>query len=222
MENRQQFKQLSFLPLQGCGSPHIQTFFAGFSQPGKPPPSLPFLVSLGDGDLLSCQISTPPSWKPTDKTVLLVHGLCGSHESNYMVRLSRKLYKQGYRAVRINLRACGSGHSLARRPYHGGLSQDLLQVLQAMKRQAPDSPMILIGFSLGGNIALKLAGELGRQKLLTLTIAICSPLNLGHTAHLLTLPQNASIKGIIYINCRKMPKGGCKSVLLIQCMNLIL
>jgi predicted alpha/beta-fold hydrolase len=109
-----------------------------------------------------------------------------------MVRLSRKIYNMGYRAVRINLRCCGSGYGLARRPYHGGISDDLLQVAQALNRQTPRSPTILIGFSLGGNIAVKLAGELGSQAegLLSRTIAVCAPLDLAHTAHLLTLPHN--------------------------------
>ena len=69
----------------------------------------------------------------------------------------------------------------------------------------PDSPLILIGFSLGGNIAIKLAGELGSQAkgLLSRTIAVCAPLNLAHTSHLLSLPHNRLYQGYYLFRLQK-------------------
>lgn len=185
-------EHLSFQPFPGLMSPHAQTIFGGLSQAGTPPPSETFTVPVDDNDALSCDLSTPPSWQADHKTVIMIHGLSGSHVSNYMVRISRKLYQAGYRTVRVNLRACGSGSHLASRPYHGGTSPDILQVIKNLKVKTPDSPIILMGFSLGGNIALKLAGELQEKAsdLIYRTIAVCPPIDLAHSLTILSQPFN--------------------------------
>ena len=105
------------------------------------------------------KLSTPRGWQPQDPTAVLLHGLCGGHRSSYMQRLARKLWRSGLRAVRMNLRGCGSGRGLARYPYHSGRSADVLAVLESLLQTTPQSPATLIGFSLGGNIVLKLAGN---------------------------------------------------------------
>lgn len=135
---------------------------------------------MGDGDFLACEVSIPLKF---NKIVVLVHGLGGSHASPYMIRMARKLYNKNIMAVRVNLRGCGTGINLSSLPYHGGRSQDLLAVLQALKCQYPAYKIDLIGFSLGANITLKLLGELGDDalKLLCTAIAVCPPLDLGHT-----------------------------------------
>ncbi|WP_068468755.1 YheT family hydrolase [Candidatus Protochlamydia phocaeensis] len=183
---------LSFHPFPGLASPHAQTIIACFNRAGRPPPSQPLIIKLPDGDALWCSLFVPTSWQPTQKTIIMVHGLGGSHLSNYMIRMSRKLYQNGYRVIAVNLRGCGPGRHLARLHYHGGNSQDILAVLRALKQQTPHSPFILLGFSLGGNIALKLAGELGAEgpSLLHQTLAVCPPIDLDTTVNLLSKPSN--------------------------------
>jgi len=112
--------------------------------------------------------------------------------ASYMVRLSRKLYAKGYRAIRLNMRCCGTGQQYAKLPYHGGLSADILNVIKILKQEFPDSPNILIGYSLGGNIALKLTSELEGENshLLQSTIAVCPPIDLAETASIMALPIN--------------------------------
>ena len=112
--------------------------------------------------------------------VLLLHGLCGCHHSPYMRRLAWKLLRHGLRAVRMNLRGCGSGRGLARYPYHSGRSADVLAGLDSLYQEAPASPVTLVGFSLGGNIVLKLAGELSVRvpENLQRVIAVCPPADL--------------------------------------------
>lgn len=185
-------EHVPFRPLPGLSSPHAQTICASFLHPGAPPPSTPLMVTLPDGDTLYCRMSLPPPWREHQKTIVLVHGLGGSDASNYMIRMGRKLYALGYRVVRINLRGCGSGSNLSRLPYHGGTSGDVYAVLEILKQQTPLSPLILMGFSLGGNIALKLSGELGEDgiSLLQSTIAVCSPIDLADTVSLLCMPSN--------------------------------
>jgi predicted alpha/beta-fold hydrolase len=94
--------------------------------------------------------------------------------------------------VRINLRGCGTGHGLARLPYHAGCSEDILTILKNFRLKSPESPFSLIGYSMGGNIALKLAGELGTDadQLLQQCIAVCPPINLHTSARLMSEPRN--------------------------------
>jgi predicted alpha/beta-fold hydrolase len=177
------FKFVDFQPLPGLASPHLQMTFANFISPGKAPPTKQWLVPLHDGDKLSCEISTPPQWKNHQPTFAMIHGLGGSHASRYMIRLSRKLYLLGYRVVRINLRGAGSGKGLNNLPYNSGNSQDAWEVVKALKAENPNSPLTMIGFSLGGNIILKMAGEQGLKaaELIKRIIAVCPPLDLGQS-----------------------------------------
>lgn len=179
-------KTLDFRPLKGLASPHLQMFFATFMPPGAEPPSTPLIITLPDNDRLSCQVSTPPEWKPDQTTIVVVHGLGGSHRSVYMIRLARKFYQQGCRVVRVNFRGCGSGEGLNSRPYYGGNSDDIWEVIRALKASTPHSPLNLIGFSLGGSAILKMAGEKEEQasQFVNRMIAICPPLDLAHTLSL--------------------------------------
>ncbi len=149
-------------------------------------------VALQDGDLIALEISTPKNWKEGDWSVLMIHGLCGSHKSHYMKRIARKLYKSGIQAIRINLRGCGSGKGLAKGIYHSGSSNDIFKVLESVKELFPKSPKLLLGVSLGANISLKLAGELGSEgeKYLKGVIAVSPPAELLSSARLFTLPEN--------------------------------
>ncbi len=180
-----EINKLDFRPFPGLASCHLQTILSAYLPRGKEPPSQRSLVALAQGDFLSCEISCSPKWKATDQTVVLVHGMGGSHASSYMVRLSRKFYLGGKKVVRVNLRGCGSGKGLSHLPYNAGNSTDVLMVLQHLKRDAPDSEIVLIGFSLGGNVVLKLAGELGEEanRWASAFVAICPPVDLARTVH---------------------------------------
>jgi predicted alpha/beta-fold hydrolase len=184
--------KLNFQPFPGIASTHLQTIITSLLSPGNPPPSKQWLVDLGNDDCLSCEVSIPPHWKQSDQTVVLIHGMGGSHASGYMVRMAKKLYFKGSKVVRINLRGCGSGKGHSKLLYHAGTSNDILQVLQCLKKIAPISEVVLIGFSLGGNITLKLAGELGIEAtaLVKTFIAVCPPLDLAQTVGSLQETRN--------------------------------
>src|SRR5262245_4900592 len=172
--------------------PHLQTVIAAKLNFAWEPPSTTCLVELSDGDQIALEVSTPTGSQPSDPTVVMLHGLCGCHRSPYMQRLAHKLLRRGIRAVRMNLRGCGSGKGLARYPYHSGRSADVLSVLERLEQDAPASPVILVGFSLGGNIVLKLAAELSATVPANLqrVIAICPSADLVACAHLLSQPTN--------------------------------
>lgn len=183
-------KKPTFNPL--IKSPYYQTVLANIIDFGKEPPSSPHFVKLPDGDVLSLEMSTPKGWKQEDGTIALLHGVCGSTKSPYIKRIARKAYESGKQAVRINMRGCGLGKGLSKNIYHSGCSHDIEKALLSIKKLFPNTEIILIGFSLGANVTLKLAGELGQKKsdLLRAAIAISPPVNLLSSAHMLSLRKN--------------------------------
>lgn len=182
--------RFEFRPAPLLANPHLQTIVGAQVRLTRPPPSTTLLAPLDDGDRLALEVSTPEGWSPGDRTVLLIHGLCGCQESNYLVRIARKLYRLGIRAVRMNQRGCGSGRGLARRLYHSGRSEDVLAAVRALREASPVSSVV--GFSLGGNMALKLAGELGAaaREHFDQVVAICPPANLLACAYLISRPSS--------------------------------
>jgi predicted alpha/beta-fold hydrolase len=97
-----------------------------------------------------------------------------------MQRIAARLNDRGIRTFRMDLRGCGAGLSLARLPYHSGRSEDAAAALRKIAELCPASPTILIGFSLGANIALKLLGESPADLPANLdrAVAVCPPVDL--------------------------------------------
>lgn len=178
----------SFRPLPLLGNPHLQTIL-GTLLPTKRV-SLPTklqIIDLPDGDQLAVHDTMPSDWQPGDPAVGIVHGLGGCYLSPYMVRLTRHLVPHGMRVLRIDLRGAGAGAGLARTVYNGACSGDVRAVVEWFHRQAPTSPLALVGMSLGGSIILKLAGEAAHHPLpgLALVAAVSAPLDLVDCATLL-------------------------------------
>jgi hypothetical protein len=104
------------------------------------------------------------SWQPdrrTRPTLLVVHGLEGSAESAYMLGTAEKALAAGFNVVRLNVRSCGGTLDLTPTLYHAGLTDDLRQIIEELSGGDGLNQLYLAGFSLGGNMALKLAGEYG-------------------------------------------------------------
>jgi predicted alpha/beta-fold hydrolase len=103
-------------------------------------------------------------WHPEAErhpTVIIVHGLEGSSLSQYVVGNANKAWAAEMNVVRMNMRTCGGTESLASTLYHSGLSSDVGAVLRGVIEQKRVQRVGLIGYSMGGNLVLKLAGELG-------------------------------------------------------------
>ena len=118
-------------------------------------------VTLPDGDQLAVHDDCPPKWQPGDPVALLVHGLGGSHLSGYMQRGAKNLTAHGVRVFRMDLRGCGAGVGLAKQICHAGRSADVDAVLAGINERTANSPTAVMGFSMGANMVLKLAGEWG-------------------------------------------------------------
>jgi predicted alpha/beta-fold hydrolase len=104
------------------------------------------------------------NWQPGRKsapTLLALHGLEGSSEAHYMRGLADKAFAAGFNVVRLNQRNCGGTEHLARGLYHSGLTADPPFVLTELRARDGLNAFAVAGYSLGGNITMKLAGELG-------------------------------------------------------------
>ena len=151
------FKSLPFL-----GGGHRQTLAAilikGKRQPYQ---AIQHVFDLDDLDRTILHDDCPPGWTDAGPVALMLHGLAGCHGSDYMVRIAEKLNQLGVRTFRMDHRDCGSAKGMARRPYHSGISEDLLAAWQMIRSLCPHSPGAVMGFSLGANIVVKAAGSSG-------------------------------------------------------------
>jgi predicted alpha/beta-fold hydrolase len=137
--------------------------------------------------LVHCQ---RPTVKPCGE-LILVHGLEGSSDAGYARSMAYAALEAGYVTHRFNLRSCGGTEALALTNYHSGQTSDVLHVIGECKRSS-GLPIFLAGFSLGGNVSLKLAGELGEAgpELLDGVCAVSTPLDLASCANALGKPGN--------------------------------
>lgn len=94
-------------------------------------------------------------------TLLILHGLEGSSDAHYMRGMAAKALAAGFNVVRLNQRNCGGTEHLSRGLYHSGLTADPLFVLRELRERDGLPRFAVAGYSLGGNITMKLAGELG-------------------------------------------------------------
>lgn len=94
-------------------------------------------------------------------TAIIVHGLEGSSESQYVIGTANKAWASGMNVVRMNVRSCGGSEALSRTMYHSGMSSDIAGVIRELIKVDGAGSIGLAGFSMGGNQVLKLAGEWG-------------------------------------------------------------
>jgi predicted alpha/beta-fold hydrolase len=94
-------------------------------------------------------------------TIVIWHGIEGSSASVYMLAMAEKGFRAGFNIVRMNFRNCGGTEHLTPTLYHGGLTEDLRFVIAELIEKDQLTNMVVVGFSLGGNLVIKLAGEYG-------------------------------------------------------------
>jgi uncharacterized protein len=172
-------------------NPHLATVFTSFwprrlEERRFPVETRLFHTEPGTQVLIHTQ--RPPS--PRGE-VVLVHGLEGSSMAPYMLSMAQSLLHAGYAVHRTNIRSCGGTEFLCSTLYHAGLTKDLFAILTDLDRQRR-TPVYLVGFSLGANQSLKLAGELGddAHRLLAGVAAISTPIDLAECCRVLAHPSN--------------------------------
>lgn len=136
-------------------SGHLQTVFPHYFRKLAKPPYTRERIELPDGDFLDLD------WlrNGSDKLAIVSHGLEGSSQRDYVSGMTQTLARSDWDVLAWNMRGCSGEHNRLLRSYHSGESADLLLVIQHALKSFDYKSIVLIGFSLGGNITLKLLGE---------------------------------------------------------------
>ena len=127
--------------------------------------------------------------------VVMVHGLEGSSEAGYLRSLSARALRAGCAPHRFHMRTCGGTEHLCTTLYHAGLTSDLASMVRQLHAEN-GAPIFLVGFSLGGNVVLKLAGEWKDDAggLISGVCAVSTPLDLEACARRIDEPENRAYR----------------------------
>ena len=139
------------MTLYGWGNPR---YF-----PRLPAPTIRYFDVAADARVLAHCHWQPEPW--AHPAVIALHGLNGSSEAHYMRGLAAKAFARGMNVVRLNQRNCGDTEHLSAGLFHSGLTADAKHVIEELAEIDRIGAIALAGYSLGGNLALKLAGEYG-------------------------------------------------------------
>lgn len=152
----------SFRPLPGFGGAHAQTLLGKLLRRTDGLALRRERWTTPDGDFLDLDFGPDPD--PGVPLVLVLHGLEGNARRGYCVETYRAVDHAGLSAVGLNFRACSGEPNLRARAYHSGETGDLAFVLGGLRERFPDRTLLLVGFSLGGNVVLKYLGETGADE----------------------------------------------------------
>ena len=182
----------TFQPRRGLRGGHLQTI-GSFLLPRHviPPPGEARLIDVEDGAKILCHCHWQPD-RANALTVIIVHGLEGSSDSTYMLGIAAKGVACGMNVVRMNQRNCGGTDGISPTLYHSGRSADIAAVARHFIENDRIRRFALAGFSMGGNLVLKLAGEWGREgpPQFCAVAAVCPSVDLAASADALHLPGN--------------------------------
>ena len=184
----------SFEPRRWLSNGHVQTIVGNFLP--RPKFSLATTseeveVDPADGSRVLCHCHWQPQAVRADRlTAVLVHGLEGSSDSRYIKGIAARAWAAGMNVVRMNMRNCGGSDALTPTLYHSGLSADVGAVVEHFTTTFGLRSVALIGYSMGGNLVLKLAGEWGSRVPLAAVATVCPAIDLAAGADALHEPAN--------------------------------
>ena len=183
-----------FEPCRGLANAHLQTIVGNFfPRPTFRLQSIAETVEVdpSDGSRVLCHCHWQPEPVRAGRlTLLLVHGLEGSSDSRYIQGITARAWAAGCNVIRMNMRNCGDTEALTPTLYHSGLSGDVGVVMRHYADRFGLRRVALVGYSMGGNLVLKLAGEWGSQAPLLAVAAVCPAIDLAPGADALHEPAN--------------------------------
>jgi uncharacterized protein len=152
----------SFIPRPGLSNGHLMTIWAWARRrrfPRLPPPADRYFdVEPGT------RVLSHGYWQPDrarHPLLIALHGLEGSSSAHYMQGIADKAFARGFNVILLNQRNCGGTEALCDGLYHSGLTADAAHVIEEVTSQDGIARVVVAGYSLGGNLALKLAGDYG-------------------------------------------------------------
>jgi uncharacterized protein len=183
-----------FVPPQWLSNGHLQTIVGNFlPRPAFHLPTVLETVEVDPAD--SSRVLCHCHWQPEPVragrlTAVLVHGLEGSSESRYMKGITARAWAAGMNVVRMNMRNCGGSDALTPTLYHSGRSGDVGAVVRQFTERFGLERVALVGYSMGGNLVLKHAGEWGARAPLVAVASVCPAIDLAAGADALHEPSN--------------------------------
>jgi len=182
-----------FVPRPWLTNGHFMTLFGWGNPryfPRLPPPVVRYFDVAADARVLAHCHWQPEPWRRL--TLIALHGLNGSSDAHYMRGLAAKAFARGMNVVRLNQRNCGGTEHLSAGLFHSGLTADARHVIEELVSVDGVRAVAVAGYSLGGNLALKLAGEYGSAPppALTVVAAVSPILEIGECVRALERPGN--------------------------------
>jgi predicted alpha/beta-fold hydrolase len=170
------------MTLYGWGNPRY------FPRLPRPTPRY-FDVAADARVLAQCHWQRQP-WKHS--TIIALHGLNGSSDAHYMRGIASKAFARGMNVIRLNQRNCGGTEHLSAGLFHSGLTTDAAHLIDELTAVDGLESIALAGYSLGGNLALKLAGEYSDHapRALKAVVAVSPILEIGECVRALERPEN--------------------------------
>jgi uncharacterized protein len=149
------------VPKRGLTNGHLMTVYCWGKPrafPALPPPTERYFeIEPATRVLAHCHWQRDPAAHPA---LIALHGLEGSSAAHYMRGIAAKAHGRGFNVVLLNQRNCGGTEALSHGLYHSGLTADAAHVIAELRREGINR-VVVAGYSLGGNLALKLAGDYG-------------------------------------------------------------
>jgi predicted alpha/beta-fold hydrolase len=168
---------------------HLATFFSGLVRKVPGVIQERERIHLPDGDFLDLDWSFSP--KPTNKVMILLHGLEGHAQRPYITGSAKQGNFNGYDACAVNFRGCSGEMNTLYRSYHSGATEDLEAVITHILDSNKYNEIFIKGFSLGGNLALKFIGEQRvTPKEIKAIVAVSVPCSLHSSLIQLLQPKN--------------------------------
>ena len=171
-----------FRPAWWLKNTHLQTIWSSRYRNIVKPQTSHQRIELTDGDFIDIEWLESQSTTPNTPVLLLLHGLEGSIDSTYIQGLLTVSQTKPWNTVVMHFRGCGKETNRLPRSYHSGETEDLQEVLEAIKSEHPDSKIMVAGFSLGGNVLLKYLGEKKDASLIDYAASISVPFLLGEAS----------------------------------------
>ena len=170
-----------YRPSRWLPGPHAQTIWASRFRSTPSPDTKREQVELDDDDFLNLYWLT----QGNGPIVIIVHGLEGDSSSNNVKAMFDVVRKNGWNGVLLLNRNCGGFSNRLQRTYHAGETGDLDFVVNLVKKRFPDVPLMLYGYSLGGNTMLKWLGEKGDHAGISAAAAVSIPFDLASSTAIL-------------------------------------
>lgn len=171
-----------FKPATGFSNPHLQTLLPTLLHRKHQHTYHWQELTLPDADFVDLCWNNTPVAGDQRPVVIVFHGLEGSIQSPYAEHMMQVIKQRDWNAVLMHFRGCSGRLNRQPHSYHSGDTADAKYLIEYIQEQYPGVPLAAVGYSLGGNMLLKLQAELGDESPLAAAVSISAPIELASCA----------------------------------------